>query len=385
MIRSVAGLYILMISLSLLLTGCWDIREVQDINYISAIGVDYKDGEYIIYAQMLDFSSVAKQEGGGASQEIPVWVGKGRGKNLADALLDIYKTNQQYLSWGQVTALVLTESVLEPERMEQVFDITNRSEEIRYTKWVYGTHGELKDLFTTTPFFKLSPLHSLLHEPMESYKQLSFIRPTQFNDFIIHYREKAATAVLPTLSITSANWSEDMRQHPILEIDGAFLIKNKESKGWKKRKELLGIRWLADRNTQAPVIVGPHDDPVGSVMLQQPRFTVELIPTKDGMKYGIKIKAHGMVQSIYKKVEVAELQKLTEDSLRDELLSTFRSAVAIGADPYQLSLILFQRNNKIWKQFQDNGTTLTENSLDKENIDVNIDLRFWGQRKDNVR
>lgn len=64
MIRSVAGLYILMISLSLLLTGCWDIREVQDINYISAIGVDYKDGEYIIYAQMLDFSSVAKQEGG---------------------------------------------------------------------------------------------------------------------------------------------------------------------------------------------------------------------------------------------------------------------------------------------------------------------------------
>lgn len=385
MSRPVTRWFTLVLTLSLMLTGCWDIREIQDINYLSAIGVDYRDGQYIIYAQMLDFSSVAKQEGGSASQEIPVWVGKGSGKNMADALLQIYTTNQQQLSWGQVTALVLTESVLNAERMEQVFDITNRSEEIRYTKWIYGTRGNLEDLFTTTPFFKLSPLHSLLHEPLESYKQLSFIRPMQFNDFIIRYREKAASVVLPTISISSANWSEDMRQHPILEIDGAFLLKNKQYKGWKQRNDLLGIRWLADRNSQAPVVVGPHDHPVGSVMMQHPRSTIELLPTKDGISYRIKLKVHGMVQSIYKEVSDAELQKLAEDSLREEILSTFHTTVAMGVDPYQLSLMLYQRNPKLWKNLSKNGTAVNDESLEKANIEVDVDLRYWGQRKDRTR
>ena len=48
--------------LSLLLSGCWDNKEVQDINYITALGIDYKDNKYIIYVQMLDFATIAKQE-----------------------------------------------------------------------------------------------------------------------------------------------------------------------------------------------------------------------------------------------------------------------------------------------------------------------------------
>lgn len=45
-------------------TGCWDMKTIQDTNYMTAIGFDFKDGKYIVYGQMLDFASVAKQEGG---------------------------------------------------------------------------------------------------------------------------------------------------------------------------------------------------------------------------------------------------------------------------------------------------------------------------------
>lgn len=47
----------------ILLTGCWDSKEVQSINFITAIGIDYADNQYTTYAQLIDFSSIAKQEG----------------------------------------------------------------------------------------------------------------------------------------------------------------------------------------------------------------------------------------------------------------------------------------------------------------------------------
>ena len=97
---------------------------------------------------------------------------------MTEALIDLYTSSQQRVSWGHVTALVLTESVLQPKQLSQVFDLTNRSQEIRYTKWLYGTKDKMEDLFTVFRSFS-SPLHSLLHEPRESYVQFSFIRPIQ--------------------------------------------------------------------------------------------------------------------------------------------------------------------------------------------------------------
>ena len=43
---------ILIISL-FMLTGCYDYQEINDLAIISAIGVDYKDDEYIITLEVL--------------------------------------------------------------------------------------------------------------------------------------------------------------------------------------------------------------------------------------------------------------------------------------------------------------------------------------------
>lgn len=149
--------WILVCLTSLLLSGCWDNNEVQDINYITALGVDYKDEKYIIYVQMLDFATIAKQESNKQTEKAPIWVGRGTGTTLTEALIDLYTSSQQRVSWGHVTALVLSESVLKPKLLAQVFDLTNRSQEIRYTKWIYGTKDKMEDLFTVSPFFQLSP------------------------------------------------------------------------------------------------------------------------------------------------------------------------------------------------------------------------------------
>lgn len=365
--------------LSLLLSGCWDNKEVQDINYITALGIDYKENKYIIYVQMLDFATIAKQESSKPTEKAPIWVGRGTGTTLTEALIDLYTSSQQRVSWGHVTALVLSESVLQPKQLSQVFDLTNRSQEIRYTKWLYGTQDKMEDLFAVSPFFQLSPLHSLLHEPRESYVQFSFIRPIQFVNFIRLYREKAATVVLPSLHISTQNWSENLKQHPILEVNGGFLIKNKELMGWLKRSDLLGTRWLASTNTHAAVIVQADGEAIGSIRLENPRSSIEVIRRPNDASYRIKLNVTGTVQTMYKKVGIEEMKRLTEETLRKEMHNTFHKAALIQADPYELCLQLYRTDPKLWKKLVEQKKEINDETPLELEVDVN--LRYWGQRK----
>ncbi|MEC0203028.1 Ger(x)C family spore germination protein [Paenibacillus lautus] len=371
--------WILVCIVSLLLSGCWDNKEVQDINYITAMGVDYKDDKYIIYVQMLDFATIAKQESSKPTEKAPIWVGRGTGTTLTEALIDLYTSSQQRVSWGHVTALVLSESVLKPKQLSQVFDLTNRSQEIRYTKWIYGTKDKMEDLFSVSPFFQLSPLHSLLHEPRESYIQFSFIRPIQFVNFIRLYREKAATVVLPSLHISNQNWSENLKQHPILEVNGGFLIKNKEMMGWLKRSDLLGIRWLASPQTHAAIVVQTNGEAIGSIRLEKPQSSIEVIRKPDDASYRIKLNVIGTVQNIYKQVGFKEMKRLTEDTLRKEMQNTFHKAALIHADPYDLCLQLYRTDPKLWKKLAKEKKDIYDETALEFDIDVNI--RYWGQRK----
>lgn len=365
--------------LSLLLSGCWDNKEVQDINYITALGIDYKDDKYIIYVQMLDFATIAKQESSKPTEKAPIWVGRGTGTTLTEALIDLYTSSQQRVSWGHVTALVLAESVLQPKQLSQVFDLTNRSQEIRYTKWLYGTKDKMEDLFTVSPFFQLSPLHSLLHEPRESYVQFSFIRPIQFVNFIRLYREKAATVILPSLHISTQNWSENLKQHPILEVNGGFLIKNKELMGWLKRSDLLGTRWLASANTHAAVIVQADGEAIGSIRLENPHSSIEVIRRPNDALYRIKLNVTGTVQTMYKKVGIEEMKRLTEETLRKEMHNTFHKAALLHADPYELCLQLYRTDPKLWKKLVEQKKEIYDETPLELEVDVN--LRYWGQRK----
>ncbi|MEW9052399.1 MAG: hypothetical protein AB2392_14665 [Neobacillus sp.] len=69
----------------LLVTACdHDIGEIENQNFATAIGVDYRDGKYFVYIQMLGLSSVAKSEGG--NKEPPeIYVSETSGATFIDA------------------------------------------------------------------------------------------------------------------------------------------------------------------------------------------------------------------------------------------------------------------------------------------------------------
>jgi hypothetical protein len=198
-------------------------------------------------------------------------------------------------------------------------------------------------------------------------------------NFIRLYREDAATVVLPSLQITTANWTENLKQHPLLEVNGAFLIQHQTLKGWMQRSDLAGIRWLSTPETRASLVVFSGIKAAGSIYLENPKSAIEIIREGEEVYYRIKLNVDGMVQNIYQKTRIGEMKKLTEASLREEIRNTFLKTAAIHADPYQLGLQLRRADPKLWDELRKEKREMHQASL--REIDVQVSLRYWGQRK----
>ncbi|MGR5963290.1 Ger(x)C family spore germination protein [Bacillus paranthracis] len=145
-------LIIMMLITSAMLSGCWNIKEVQDIYYVAALGIDFKEGKYIAYAQLLDFSNVAKLEGARPDKQPPVWIGRGEGFTITEALNQLYKDAQQRLFWGHVSTIILSERLLRQDIKDSI-DFINRYREIRYNILLYATKEPIDDILKTKAFF----------------------------------------------------------------------------------------------------------------------------------------------------------------------------------------------------------------------------------------
>ncbi|WP_276357970.1 hypothetical protein [Cohnella caldifontis] len=112
---NVARRLLLLAALSLLalpIAGCWDVKTIQDIVYLTGVGVDYSNGKYQLYVQTLDFSNVAKSEGGKSDKPGAIYIGRAEHETLDGAVDRIYQSAQQPVFWGHVAAIVLSENVM---------------------------------------------------------------------------------------------------------------------------------------------------------------------------------------------------------------------------------------------------------------------------------
>ncbi|CAG7627748.1 Ger(x)C family spore germination protein [Paenibacillus allorhizosphaerae] len=363
----------------LLMTGCWDIKHVQDINYVAAIGIDYADGKYHVYVQMLDFSSVAKMETGKPTAPVPVWIGKGSGDNPLHALDDLYQTSQLRIFYGQVNAVVVSESLIK-KGIDDFEEMLRRHFELRYTPWVFGSSMPIDQLFAVTAFFNLSPLITLLHQPRESYKQNSVIAPISMREFYASYREPGKTTQLPSLTITDQYWKRDKKAQDVLQISGIYVLQNKKFKGWIEKNRIPGLRWVDPRTRRAPLIIQAEGKAQVGIALESPKVEITFHTTNDLVTYGIEVMFEGQILYNTKSYPEAMIEQEAAERVRMEIVQTYQEGLKDKADLLQLEHALYRKKNREWKKLHErNGITLKPDSL--KDVRVTVKLNNSGKIK----
>ncbi len=86
-------------------TGCYDYQELNDMNIVSGIGIDYKDDEYIVSLEMVESS---KEDSG---SKIETNVINGKDKILANAINQAINNSDKKVYFKHVDLLIISEQL----------------------------------------------------------------------------------------------------------------------------------------------------------------------------------------------------------------------------------------------------------------------------------
>lgn len=379
MVRSLRTLLALSL-IPTLLTGCWDIKDLQEVNYLTAIGYDLEDGEFVIYGQLLDFASVAKTEAGKAGL-IPVWVGKGRGKTLINAIDDLYRTSQLRIFYGHVGAVVIGEKVLKDSwAMNQVEQFHGRFYELRFTPWIFGTSQPIGEILSATSIFDLSPGVSVLHQPLETYRQRSVIHPISVRRYALETNEPSHTTLLPVITQSDRNWSKGNKPQEMLSISGAYAIREAKVLGKFLLKDLIGLTWIEPASNRGPLVLSSGKKVEATLSLEQPKIEIEPQVRDGKATYTFKVSLTGSITMLLTPLPEAEIEQQAVELIRTQIRELYEEGLKHDADLLNLETALYRKKNREWKRLRDSGGLgLTPDSLTE--IEVSVKVKRTGNMK----
>lgn len=118
---------IIIILMAFLLTGCYDYHELNDLEIVSSMVVDYEDDNYIVNIEVLDTSDSASKGS---------YFLSGEGKSLEAAINDVFFDSALIPFYSHMKTLIVSEAVAE-RGMEDFFDYLLRDTQTRKDFYIF--------------------------------------------------------------------------------------------------------------------------------------------------------------------------------------------------------------------------------------------------------
>ncbi|HWL23233.1 MAG TPA: Ger(x)C family spore germination protein [Ureibacillus sp.] len=358
---------------SSLLTGCWDLRENERMFYVMGVGVDYKDGMYEVYLQIISFVNVAKSEQ--VNQDvIQAEVSSAKGKTFTEAIFKLYHSLDEELYWGHLTFFIVTDNVMKKDHIDSVLNTLTQHTDTRYQTWVFCTDEPLEEFLLAVPLLKRSITLTSLSDPKNSFVQESYIEPISMRELIIQINEPSYDVKIPYVTMKK-DWETEKGPDQSVNMSGVGIISPEDFKGFIKGEKANGLKWLSHETLRTQItskIVGSEDNNYLTVVLKNTSVQVDPIVQGNDVQFDITLHASLSLNSNTDTVSSKEMEDTVKKVVKEEILTTFKEGLDRNADVYRLGEVLYRKGVKEWKRLRENGEIpLNENSI--RNINIFID------------
>ncbi|MDR6726290.1 spore germination protein KC [Paenibacillus amylolyticus] len=159
--RKVISIITILLS-SIVLSGCWDRIEVNDLAIVLATGIDYEDERYQLTSQIF----IPRKAGGGssggseASPSGVTMIRTAEGRTVAEALNRLQRKVPRNMFWGHCEVIVISEHAGK-QGLRQYIDFLLRYPQFREHAYVFSTSDSAKDILALLDPLERSSAESL--------------------------------------------------------------------------------------------------------------------------------------------------------------------------------------------------------------------------------
>ncbi|ERN51204.1 Ger(x)C family spore germination protein [Alkalihalophilus marmarensis] len=347
-----------------ILSGCLESKEIQSIAYAISMGIDFKEEQFELTLQFLDFSNVAKSEQGKGG-EVPLWLAVGRGRSIDDAVSEIYRTIQLPVNYEHLYNIVLGKAILE-EKASETLDMLTENFLIPYSAWVYSTNQPVQEILTSKVIFNYPFLYSRLTQPEDMQEQLSSVPSLFLQQFMLEYEEPTKTIVLPSINIEDNAIKEDLTGVSVPYFEGAHIIKDKQYKGYLSINDLKGFI-LTNNESKRSLFDVKEEEIFLTVELNNPTFKIKQTSSAGGTSYTLAVTIPSVLRENSTELTMDEVKRKVEKAIEGEVSSSIIKGQEIGADVFQFEDFLFRRNHTEWLSIKE-----ASNNFEFETIEVTL-------------
>ena len=228
---------IFIIILILLLTGCYDQKELNTIAIMTATEINKINDEFILNTQVINPQSSDKT----VNIQAPFIIYEGKGKTIHEAYRNIKLQSSRYLYPNHMEILIINENIAKKD-INQIIDLYLRIPDIRTEFYVLiGKNNNILNI--TTPIDDVSAT-SILETMKINNKYLGITNLITFNEFANMKLNKNLEIILP--SIEAINYKEEAENKSntentkiksLYKLSNLAIFKDNKLKGYLTEEE----------------------------------------------------------------------------------------------------------------------------------------------------
>ncbi|WP_416150857.1 Ger(x)C family spore germination protein [Salipaludibacillus sp. HK11] len=379
--------FFIFLAVLLILSGCWNARELKDMAIVSAIGIDKsEEGEISVSFQVINPDQVA----GGltvSGDASPIILYTSTGDTVFEAHRKVSLKLPREAFFPHMNLLVINEKLAREDGLDQVIDFFERDHEPRTNATVVVSRGESAEniLMVQAPLEKV-PSQLIVGQIENIERVLGETLAVDIDDVISDLVSKGKDLVVSGIVIkgdeasgTEIDGIKRAKLKGSLEIDGSAVFKDQKLIGWIAEEEEKGVAW----------VVGKIKSTVNNVACNEKENAIAIETIRANAKVKSKIEngepqIHITVQQEGNIAEVncskdmttlktmVEVEDLLEENIKKEIEGAINIAKEKEVDIFGFGNAIQRQHPQLWKEYEEKWSEMFTNLEVDVQVDANI-------------
>ncbi len=356
------GLCTILIAMTLL-SGCWDMREINELGLVMAVGIDKSVNnphEYQVTVQ------VANPQMGGSTGETSqnqekVWIASAEAKTIFAAIREIARFSSQRIMWAHNNVIIVGESLAEDD-ITPVIDFFTHNHELRMKTWIAVAQGNANDYLAANAGMGNIPGQSL--GDVFRYQEFTGLGLDStllkvYGDFTSENTHPLIAALSFNEAATDADLSkrnENTKEQ--IQVAGMAVFNQKQMLGYLSDDESQGLTWILGHNPNTIISVPHPENSAKSVAVEigQVKVKIDSSINQEIPEFDISISGIGHIaeEDTFSGLSISDFKNTLETLSNQEIvkevgLSLNKVQKEYKSDVLGFGKIVHSQHKKEWK------------------------------------
>lgn len=347
----------------LLLTGCYNYNELNELALCTGMAIDYEDDKYVV-TYMIARSEQSNQDNNTSTASTTTYEGKG--KNISEAIQEINRICPKKTYIGHLNVIVISED-LAKKGLQNILDYLLREPESRKTFFLILA----RDVKASDTLKILSPLESFssqnITNNIESVNQLQALATgTQYTEFLSRILIEGVNPTLNSITIegnVTKGQEEDSLKNSeakaFVKLDSLGIFKKYKLLGFTSDDESRGINIISNKVSVMNITTKCEDDYI-TATTENLKTDVEINTNNNDIKIELNIKGDAAISEINCKIDLDDPKEIKEleSKFNKKVQSLIDKALYVTQKEYRSDVfgfgnMIYRKDYQTWKKIKD--------------------------------